>query len=274
MSIFVIVVCACMVLVCCVVLGYYHYNKNKPTSYLGHIKNFTVPERVERGRVAFGRALQIIFPRVIVPGGDVPPPEDHELREVVVDHHLESKFHGSFPGDVLAEAPPSSVASMVPVRRPPALRRPEMPDAMEVEQPTSPRAMPGAVNESDDEDVTAKAIAPQRTRNSLWRSNVNTEALTVDSADTMTTERLGTISRSPQSGGLTVEHHYPQRSRYDSVFDATNTELESQIFDFGGDDVGAGDVHISAPVAQPVGFDFAPSGFDFGTQHIDLSDLL
>ena len=241
----------CMVLAA---IGVCIYCKRNPPSVRGTIKNFQLPEKVSRGPIPHGRVLRRMFPRVIVAEDDMPDldnPEDEELQEVVTNTVTTDSEAGSTPQATSLQTP------IVICRRP------------------SSANLPGFITETEE---VAKVLTSQRPRtesprHALCHSGVKGGSAE-NSAHTVTTERLGTISRSPQSGGLTVEHHYPQRSRYDSVFDATNTEPEPQIFDFGGDDVGAGDVHIGAPVAQPVGFDFAPSGFDFGTQHIDLSDLL
>ena len=96
---------------------------------------------------------------------------------------------------------------------PPVLRRPSV-------------DLPGMVVETD-VDEGAKVMAPQRPRTgnprqALWHSSGNCDSLSADRADTVTTERLGTISK---SGRLLAE--YPQRPGDASVFDADTTDETS-----------------------------------------------
>jgi len=260
----------CMVLAA---IGVCIYCKRNPPSVRGTIKNFQLPEKVSRGPIPHGRVLRRMFPRVVVAEDDMPDldnPEDEELQEVVTDTVTTDNEAGSTP----QAASPPTMTPIVICRRP------------------SSANLPGFITETEE---IAIVLTPQRPRtesprHALWHSGVKGGSAE-NSAHTVTTERLGTISRSSQSGGLAVEHHYPQRSRYDSVFDATNTEPESQIFDFSGDDVGgvfdatntepesqiaASEAH-SAPPESSVGVlqrrRSSPTS-NFATQDIDWSDLL
>ena len=85
-----------------------------------------------------------------------------------------------------------------------------------------------------DLDVSAKVMAPQRPmsatmlspRQALWHSGRVKSDSVENIAGTVTTERLGIISRSPQIP-FQLHVEYPQRSRNDSVFDATTTDVTS-----------------------------------------------
>ena len=221
-----------MVLVCVVAIVYYFYRKKHPTySYRGHIENFAIPERIPRRPILFGRILGAVFPRLKVREEDTP--EDEQLQEVVAPRNLELAS-GSRPGsdrDLSGDAPPCPRMVL-----PPVLRRPSV-------------YLPGMVVETD-VDEGAKVMAPQRPRTgnprqALWHSSVNSGSVE-NSADTVTTERLGTISRSrgrltaepsealnqdvkvtPEEFGAKPCRHtaeYPQRPDDDSVFDEATSE--------------------------------------------------
>ena len=244
------VIIACMVIVCCVAMAYYYFFKfNKsPKPQKGHIENFAIPVRKPRTvPFGFGRALQAVFPRVKwtekdaseteqlqeVVTGDSPTSQNTESKSgstsvpdrSLVKEQRRSLFHGSERApevpNVFAEVSPSPPT----LRMESNMRSNERMARVYANPPTLD--IPGTVTETD-VDVLAKVISPQRPRpvsprQAMWHSGVNGGSAK-DTADTVTTERLGTISRA-QSSGLTVE--YPQRSRNDSVFDATTTDATS-----------------------------------------------
>ena len=209
--IFVSVIVVCMVFTCIAAAVYYFYRKKHPNDTRGHIKNFTFKERVSRGRIEYGRILRRAFPRVKVREEDIPDEEivsDEELQGEVGDEEDRTSTPQS------ATTPQASFLESGSTPQGPAHHRrnvpflwqpgpaPEIPAANAEEQPMSPRAMPfGAVNETED-DVSAKVMAPQRPRKTesprqaLWNSGSVKSGSVADTADTVTTERLGTISKS------------------------------------------------------------------------------
>ena len=186
-------VMAFLMLFSCVSIVYVCYRTKYPSPQRGHVPNFVAPARVQRNRVPFARALRVIFSRVIVTGDATPEDQQPIPLEVVGGNWMIA--HSS--------------------------QTPVMTDEWQVN-------LPGSVAETD-EDVSAQEMAPKRKMSTHPRHAMWTSAVGEDTADTVTTERLGTIM-SPRLRASRLAAEYPTRTCDDSVFDAT-TEAEPMLFD-------------------------------------------
>jgi len=210
-AIYAVVIACCMVIVCCVAGAYYYYAKYKKTPKMqkGHIENFTIPERklppIPKG---FGPSLQAVFPQLKARDEEMP---EVEKIDVVVTTDSESAWPQSESG--------SRSVSKQKYAQGSTLRAPEIctPGDLHFRQPTPdpqrvPPTMdvPGAICETEaDVSPSSKEMARVYGRHALWNNGVAGE----DTADTVTTARLGTISRSPQRTPQSSDLEQQQRSK-------------------------------------------------------------